>query len=333
MPPRVEVFTSLTYEREPGAEVCPDEPAFHGELARRLGYDPFEPRLDGVQAGGSIRVVVKRKPGGFVARYEWAGARDVYQTKDAFEGRGRTRRDCLDVLGKIATALQAEIVVLEQKYAPRVVSKPSVCPAAKPTTPAPCMESRYSVWPTEWPLPPIEKPKADPPEPPERWPLAIRLGVAVWPEVVAAGWGSFGLSVDVGLRWHWFSVSAEVHGDPPLGSVLVRTVGPVSFARLSGGLLLCGHWGWFTGCGVGDAGRFFFPDHVPALPASTFYGAVGARAGLSFPVAPPRLFLSATVDLRAPIRPANFEWKGVPVFASAGPTYGFGLGMLIELPR
>ena len=105
----------------------------------------------------------------------------------------------------------------------------------------------------------------------------------------------------------------------------------MSFGRLSGAFLLCGHFGWFAGCGIGDAGRFFFPDRAGLLPASVFYGAVGARTRLEFPVAPPRLFLSTSVDVRAPIHPASYLFKGNSVFDAAGPSVGLGVGALFEL--
>jgi hypothetical protein len=59
---------------------------------------------------------------------------------------------------------------------------------------------------------------------------------------------------------------------------------------------------------------------------------VGVRAGLEFPVAPPRLFLRAAMDLRAPIYPASYVFHGASLFQSAGPGVGLGLGLLAELP-
>jgi hypothetical protein len=96
-------------------------------------------------------------------------------------------------------------------------------------------------------------------------------------------------------------------------------------------LLLCAHWGWFTGCGVGDAGRIWFPNHIQALPASILYGAAGVRVGLEFPVAPPRLFLRSALDLLAPIHPAKLSLGGAPIFEAAGPSVGLGLGVVVEL--
>jgi hypothetical protein len=125
----------------------------------------------------------------------------------------------------------------------------------------------------------------------------------------------------------------EAHGNPPVGSVTFLDVGPVSFARFSGALLLCAHFGYFAGCGVADVGGFVFPNHVSALPASAIYAAAGARANLEFPVVPSRLFIRAGLDLRAPIHPASYPTAHGNVFESAGPGVGFGLGLLAEFPR
>jgi hypothetical protein len=161
----------------------------------------------------------------------------------------------------------------------------------------------------------------------------VRLGVSVWPELVATGWGSFGVSAEVGARYRFVSLGVEAHGNPPVGSVTYLDVGAVSFARLSGALLLCGHFRWFAGCGVADVGGFLFPNHISVLPASAVYAAAGARAKLEFPVVPQRLFLSAALDLRAPIHPASYPTAHGNVFESAGPGAGFGLGLLAEFPR
>jgi hypothetical protein len=256
----------------------------------------------------------------------------VVQPAGRFEGPGHTRRDCHDVLTDLATSLQSSFVLLEIDYGAKLAPKKPAPASEQAPAPAPCPESRVSVWPDELPMEALPKPKLSPPPPPERWPIAIRAGAAVWPELVASGWGSLGFSADVGVRYRAFSAGVEMHGDPPLGSAPFPDGMTLSFARLSGAVLLCAHWGWFSGCGVGDAGRFLFPNHTQKLPASTFYGAAGVRAGLEFPVGSPRLFLRAALDLRAPIHPASYTVGTTVRFQAAGPGAGLGLGMLVELP-
>jgi hypothetical protein len=122
-----------------------------------------------------------------------------------------------------------------------------------------------------------------------------------------------------------------VHVDPPIGSLTYPGVGAVTFARVSAALLACVHFGWFVGCGVADVGRVIFPDHVHVLPPSVFYGAAGVRAGMEFPVAPPRLYVRTMLDLRAPIDPTTYTAASVNIFAPAGLGVGLGLGLLVEL--
>jgi hypothetical protein len=179
---------------------------------------------------------------------------------------------------------------------------------------------------------PLRAPTPDPPKPLERWPVAVRFGVAAGPELIVKGSGSFGFSAEIGARYRFVSLGVEARGEPSLGSVAYPYVGSVSFARASSALLLCAHYGLFAGCVVGEAGRFFFPDHAGRLPASILSGAAGGRAGLEFPVLPPRLFLGVAVDLRAPIPPTKKTSMGQTVFETAGPSVGLGFALRVELP-
>jgi hypothetical protein len=340
--PVVNVYADLEFVREQSTSLCPGEQGLRDLIMSHTGYDVFTANPRGVYVG-RVRVILSRVPGGFAGTYTWTDTQGV-ERHDRFVQRGEQWFHCKTALDDVATALYVELSSLETELGAKYAktTTPPYCPTTLPQTAAACPESktaplypdsRFAIWPTEWPLPPLEKPKPDPPAPLERWPVAVRLGVAVWPELIADGWGSLGFTVDAGVRYRAVSFSAEIHGDPPLGSQTFQDVGAVGFARLSGAMLLCGHWGWFVGCGVGDAGRFIFPDHVPALPASTFYGAAGVRAKLEFPVAPPLVFLSVAVDLRAPIPPVNYVARnaGTTVFETAGPAFGLGLGLLWEL--
>jgi hypothetical protein len=53
---------------------------------------------------------------------------------------------------------------------------------------------------------------------------------------------------------------------------------------------------------------------------------------MEFPVAPPRLFLNTTMDLRAPIDPASYSTAHGNIFEAAGLSFGLGLGLNLELP-
>lgn len=323
-PPRVNVSLTFAYQRDPGAGACPTGETFQIELAGRLGHDPFVPD-PGAIPSGDLHVTVSRTPAGFEARYAWTGAPAGVLSASRYAFPGTTARDCADALAGLAVYLAIPISRLEVHHGARYA------PPHKPG--APCPASRFSVWPPEWPMEPLPRPRPDPDPPPERAPRAVRIGAALWPELIASGWGSIGLALDAGLRYRALSASVELHGDPPLGSSAFPSKINVSVARVSGALNLCGHAGWFVGCALADVGRFVFPTHPNTLPASIFYGAAGVRMGLEFPVAPPRIFLRAALDLRAAIRPATYVRSDSVVFASAKLSGGLGLGLVVEFPR
>jgi hypothetical protein len=65
---------------------------------------------------------------------------------------------------------------------------------------------------------------------------------------------------------------------------------------------------------------------------SALYSAAGVRLKLEFPIAPPRLFLSAAIDMRAPIHPVSYTYAGRAAFEASGLAAGLGLSLLAELP-
>jgi hypothetical protein len=328
-------LAELEYHVGPGL-ACPVADELRAEVTKQMRYDPFAGG-PGVPIGRFV-VTIGRVPGSVLrVDFHLAGVGDTESVDTEFAQSPATARTCRHmvtrhVAGEIVSELTLAMMRLAREATARANARSGravAIPAC--STPAPCPEYRWSVWPSEWPLPPLEKPKPDPPKPPERWPVAVRIASAAWWEVLASGWGSFGLSAETGVRYRALSASVELHGDPPLGSQTVHDVGTVSFARVSGAMVLCAHFGLFAGCGVGDAGGFIFPNHVQELPASTVYGAIGVRAGLELPVAPPRFFLRVTLDLRAPIHPASYTHRGDSAFEAAGPSGGLGLGGLFEL--
>ena len=337
----------LDYKVEAGL-ACPTEAELRARVQQALFYDPFNPtpvprtgwrvRVVGVPRG-RLRIVIGREGRKLVVRVSFADTGNKPVMSTAFDGAPLTERTCRHivlehVVEEVSVRMTLEGIYLAHERPPRPAPAPApACPTLPdPASAPPCPDSRWSIWPTEWPLPPLEKPKPDPPQPLDRFPFALRFSAATWVESIASGWGSWGFSGGVGARYHAVSLDAEVHGDPTSASNAVDNVGNVRFARISGALLLCGHFGWFEGCGVSDTGRFIFPDPVPPLPATTFYGSLGVRMGFNLPVDPPRVFIHAAVDLRAPVNTTSFAAKGMEVFSPAGFSGGLGFGLTYELP-
>jgi hypothetical protein len=85
----------------------------------------------------------------------------------------------------------------------------------------------------------------------------------------------------------------------------------------------------------GLRGRRRGPLHLPrsssGAPAVGPLRRRGCARGFEFPVAPPRIFVRTTIDLRAPIDPANFRYARIDIFAPTGFGVGLGLGVVAEL--
>ncbi len=329
-PPKPIVFAAeLQVDLGPGAERCPDPLYLRAYVADDMGYDPFARGAKGTPAG-RFAVRIARSPRGLRATNEHVDAAGVKRWTKIYEDATTTRGACESVYRGVALQIETELTRFEDPAPAPTCPEPKPCPTCPASTPEPfCPEARFAVWPPDRPAPPLAP---GPPKPLDRWPVAVRLGGSAWPELIALGVGSLGFSVEAGARYRAFSVGFEAHGDPPIGSVTYPSGVAVTFGRVSGALLACGHYGWFAGCMVGDVGRFFFPSHVPALPASAPYRAAGVRVGLEFPVSPPRLFLRTTLDVRAPIAATNLTLEHLPAFEVAGPSVGLGLGVLVELP-
>lgn len=307
-----------------GVPGCNDEQLFRDSVGVQVRrWNPLAP-----DAPNLLTVTLTRTRGGYAGSAVLRDGSGAVVFTQSYPATSR----CVDLMGDLAFALALRIDPPTPRPPPKPCAAPPASGDARKEHPA-YSDSRYAIWPTEWPMPPFQRPKPDPPKPVEK-PFAIRFGAAVWVERVATNFGSYGFTVEAGVRYRFVSLGLEVHGDPPLGSVTYPDgVGPVSFARVSGALLLCGHFGWFAGCGIADVGRFLFPEHVSALPASALYAAAGVRVGLEFPIAPPWFLLRVAADLRAPIHPAKYVTTSGTIFESAGPGAGLGFGLVVELPR
>lgn len=336
--PLVKVWADLDFVRERNASICPGEQWMRDMMGAPMGSETFKSNPRGVYVG-RVRVVLSRASGGFAAAYVWVDAKGV-EHHARYTQRGDTWFHCREAMEFLVTDLSVHFsgieIELGEKYAattppPYCPAAPSPSPKSETITPQPCQDSRYSIWPPEWPLPPLPKPTPDPPKSLDNWPIAIRVSAATWTELIASGSGSLGFSGGIGARYHAVSLDAEVHGDPSLGAQPFVN-GSVSFTRISGDLLLCAHLSWFAGCGVGEAGRIFFPNRISPMPPSTSYVAAGLRTELNFPIAPPWVFLSTSFDLLAPIHPANYSEMGRSIFQVSGPSVGLGLGLRVELP-
>lgn len=235
----------LVYERQSGAETCPDESAFRDAVIvrARAGSAPFAEDAD-----ARLLMTIRAVPGrGYVAHAELANA-DVPWTSDLGPAV-----DCQ----LLVSAMVLDVAALFHKALPRPFQ---------------------GVAPVE---PIIDQPRSSP-KPRAR--PDVRLGLTVGSAFgVGTAVAAPLLSLDVGLRWGPFSLSAQGRAAFPIAGDVGKV--HLSFSRYAGALVPCGHAWYFVGCVVTEFGAVHLSNH-PARPEGTtvFWAGLGARAGLEFPL-------------------------------------------------
>src|SRR4051812_6957439 len=108
----------LHVERLPGAESCPSDDELKAAVARRLGFDPFQPL-----ASREIRCTVRRAEGFFRAHIEIGGGRV------AGPPTGRDLISRGDDCAELAEALELAVGIA---ITPLVIARPTATPAPPP---------------------------------------------------------------------------------------------------------------------------------------------------------------------------------------------------------
>jgi hypothetical protein len=264
-PPRVSA--RLEYTRGPGGETCPAEPtALRGEVARRMGYDPFDgPPADGPPAPAPDRVVVvvsRGDRGGFAAhveRFDAAGARTWSETFPAFPLQG----ECAGLFSPLASYLRGLLLSYQRTPA---------APPPEPAAPAP------SLLPA--PATPIAAPAqpANPPEPPNI-PNPTRI-TARNVAIVAFTLGGVFLGLAIGWTVH---AQDELHAAQTLSAQAHRAGGDI--ACYSGGPVSSGDCGRLLAAWQGqDAALNFRNGWFAAAGASAAIGAVATVWAVNLPM-------------------------------------------------
>lgn len=315
----------LTYTRGSAAKDCGDEGALRQAIIKELlrRPDPFE-----ATAALQLTVSIDRRADELVADFEERdeAGRVVWGHKSI-----KTTSPCSSLIKTLALVIAmwldkepeapvAPVPAALPACAP--VPAPACAPApAAPALPAPRCEPAPAPQ-TTWEPPPMWAPPSAKPG------LGFRVGAAAWAERFAVDGGSFGLTVDAGVRYGWFSAALEVHVDPPLGPV----EGPgasLNGVRVTGALLPCLHYGYLAACGKAEAGWILFPGY-PAQGAARAYDAVGLRLNLEFPTGAPSLFVRLGGEVLFAINPGLLmqPGSGKIEYQTVGTGGGLGLGLL-----
>lgn len=281
----------LRLEYHGAVEGCPaGEQAFRDAVAAQLGREPFEPTASdrlfvtlARRGHGYEGSVVERDPSG---RVLWSRS---------FAPTAR----CLDAIEDLAISVRIRLAPRPGAEAPpparrqRIFGHPGdATPDAAPTAPSKREEA-----------------------------LLFRAGAGASLDLGTAPRPAVGLSLELGLRWSWFSIAAELHGTPPAGAE-VGDGAEVSSSRITGALVPCGHLGWLAGCAVVALGQLrgaSSPANTPDAASALFFAA-GGRLGIEIPVAS-HLAVRLAAELLG-TRSTVYRLDGKPVWQAAPLTGG-----------
>ncbi|MFZ5471031.1 MAG: hypothetical protein ACOZIN_16505 [Myxococcota bacterium] len=282
----------FSYVRHPGAEGCPDEDSVRRAVSARLGREAFHDDAELL-----VQAVVERASPGLLARVSLSDR----------AGRTLGKRDIASPVNdcrELASAMELAISVAIDPVAAMRVAPPV------PVPPPPA------------PPPPVVQ--AEPAPPPPR---GIDLGLSAWVSAGDAPALSPGLSIDARYRWRIASLGLEAGAGFPTSSP--ASIGRVVSSRLLASVVPCLHHRAFFGCAKASAGALTVAGDGldEARAVSTFYAALGARAGAelslhsSFAL---RAYVEALAPLaRISVRVGNDAVWSTPTFAGAAGLGGF----------
>jgi hypothetical protein len=278
----------LDYARGPGAEACPDEEGLRSSVAANVGHDPFV-----ADAPRRLIARIVRERGRFVAYLEIRedGGAVTWSRPPIPDA------DCRGLVRVMGLSIAIKIDPLPT---------PLQVPAA-PAAPPPVIV----VMP-----PPVAEPRRDeavaPPAPASARPR-FRAGLGAAVDVGLTPGAAAALSMHVGVRWPYFSLSAEGRGLLPVTADVGTHGARARVWALAGSLVPCGHiplpidkWN-VAACGVLTLGAAHGePVAAVAVPStgSSVYARTGAELALEFHVGGPVL-LRVGGDLLAVLRPVS----------------------------
>ena len=308
-PPRA---VRLDYIRGPGAERCPGEQAFRDAIGAKVARDFFA-----ASPPPPARLVVKleRRGAGYLGAAELRDAAGDVTWSMVFPSPPHApAATCASLIPALAFGISLEV---------DPVDPPSVAPPGPPVV-----------------VPPIVAPQVDKPTPthveaPRR---SLRLVVSPWVDFLTAPRPAFGLSLGMGFRVAWFSLELEGRWDPPAASIIEGA--EVRTSRVVGGLVPCGHVGYFAGCLLTEVGPLWgtvTETGINGGAQSVTYGAVGGRPDIyataggrlsaEFEIAP-HLALRPAVDLLLPLQRPALRVAGVSRWEVPAVSVRVGLGLL-----
>ncbi|WP_437744614.1 hypothetical protein WMF39_06140 [Sorangium sp. So ce1504] len=279
-PRRAHVRIELT--RAPGTERCPDERFLRAEIARRMGFDPFD-----AEAPLTMAVSIEQGQRELIASIYLRDRRGVVIWTDGYRARG----DCKALVSTVALSIAVQLDETGELPPPQAAPAPRgepAMPAEAPCSPERPCAGQPAPPPNEAPpareLPSVRAPPRHRAEQAAaerfRWSvgagatmaLGLTPGVAVGPTLAVTG------------RWPAWSVALEARG---LSSLSTKIEGVrVASSALTANAALCLHRQLLFACGVGELGVLRVVPDAPRLARMllNLRAGIGARAGVRWPL-------------------------------------------------
>lgn len=293
----------LEYDRDPGAERCPDEMELRLGVMARLGRDPF---AEDAATAVSCWIQV-----------DGAGLRAVIDVGAAARVLTSPRRDCVELADAVELAIALAIEPAAAAPAlPAVTPSPSLPPMAPLLPPEP-LDPSFSR------LPVVTR--AAPPRAAGA-PLVVHVGMAAFAALWVAPNVAPGVSIEAGGRHRDISFSVEGRADLPASTPAMG--GSVSASLLLLSAVPCGHRGGLALCGLISAGALRSAGHDLHMPreATTPYLGVGARLAWQIQLGP-ALWARVHADMVTSLIATTLRVGGIDVWTTPflGATTGLGV--------
>lgn len=316
----------LEYERPEDVEGCPDERSLRDAVSARLGYEPFAPFAPFADdADQTVVAAIRSTEDGLVGRVELRSEDGELLGERRLESPGLDCREFASAL-TLSIALAIDPLAIERAESgegqtPGVqtheedeeerenVTQPVVT-ASEPTIESES-ESESQV----------SQPSTNEEEPRDR--IAVRVRLNAHGSLGTAPRLAFGMDLQVGIRWRFFSIGLEGRADVPATDEALG--GQVKTMLMHLSLVPCLHWHVIAGCAVvgggalrGEGEGYFNNEHQFLQ-----YWTVGGRLAVEVPLVRWLLFHAHLDLLGAPVRieltvDDVIAWRSPPVAFTFG---------------
>lgn len=300
----------LLYSARDPKGTCVSEADFRGQVASRLGYDPFQDDATWV----------------FNIRIDARPARPRAEIATERENKPAGRRTLEDASCEALSQTVASAVAIALDPLAGSAERRERAPAPPPAS-AP---------------PPTAPPAAPPPPttaPASAFAPAPASSAPVVPFVFVDATGAFGrtagFAVGVraggGIAYRALSIALEARAEATPGPERITPLDRTSWSVFAGGLAICGHKNVLELCAVGAVGSLQAKAEDVSRPSlkGTVFGLIGGRMGVLVPVTDD-IGIRANGELGIPLVRTTFNIDGKPAWTAPAVQGTIGLGVEVS---